>query len=681
MTRFLSVAVVAAGPQKHLRSVRRQGRDAFRMSKFAMKSATRARTAAKDLLEILKGLGIKSSLKQAQETVAKMLGYPAWQGLLDGLSDVVDPDDAQATPETVADRRNQQRVALLEAGVPEAMAEGVRAQLGVTARADASNLREIGELQLALRYHPHRFDDAVEGKIRFDDEVARLHGKSNLFVEDGPEGYFLEIAKLYASLENYSARRPVFERDLGLVSAGADDDLIWGCARLVLGNNTITDASEMPADVVVAHLGTRFDFRGMRNEMHYVHLGPNALPSPYFRGGIEGVYVDPPYFDVSDEEGLERDVQFGLVVSPEYITSLHYMDQTTDMFDPYRWVIENSRVAWLSVKIGKDGLLGEITALNDEEAYADFIPFAAPAIDVALTALKKRLEAVPEMIECISVDSTEEEVARFRRARTPEQRKRALAEMAEYEGDMGAITVWGGSPVDGETVPVPGPHLRQDMEDLMESIRVYAHCAEHNRAWRQVHFAKLANEAIVAFRGSDDPDADRAESWLWVNRLCMANGHLDLREYQKALDVLRPIIGQPGHHFALHAVVPTMAAAIMAGDANAVEALVKDARTMAERWKSKYPSDVSLWAELMGRCYLGQDVGDLIEAAMASNEMVAAKLSTGESRGYFEPRSFHAAGTDRSAAAIAGGFDEVWKKLNEAGLAPDLPQAAATAFN
>lgn len=426
------------------------------MSPFMMQSDSRARRAAKDLKSILHSNQIELTLKQCQGAVARMLGHADWPTLMATIGTGHSPDDALVTPEERVARHAVQREVLIRIGLPEARADEVRARLSLTGRSQADmESMPIVFTESTYQYHPQRILDATESMARL--RMGLLMRQSGKQVS-GREFSELEtpnysLLSLADDLEKWMDDTTVTPLDEASFHPYMFE-FLYADAREVLSETCfIIDASAVAEGLArkdvseEIHTGKWPDMPLM-----YVHLGTNAFPSPFPGCGIEGCYVELEGGGKSEHGSIT--VTF--IASPELNPGMSIYEDLSAM--PYDGFLMSMRHLRVSVDADEEGRirLGDILdAENQWEHHDDYAqtwkPYLVAPLNAAWSAIKaERTLSIP-VTDGLHSDVDGDLVRKLRRARTPDQRTKAMKAIAEENGEF-LVRFVGGVPAEATDI-------------------------------------------------------------------------------------------------------------------------------------------------------------------------------------------------------------------------------------
>ena len=254
-----------------------------------MRSDARAKKVLKELSALLVEVGIKTPVGSRKDAVGRLFGYGSWADMLDALDGEADlgPEDHKLDADSLSIRRRIQGDAVRPLLVGRILAEDLIERLRPTGKTEQS-IKAFGRVRSIsnwMDYHPLRLD-------RIWEEIDRLHERCDGSEYDGSShgaavmlaGWSATRANLAldqwfagSSLERVSDRIDKFSKTSILTS----DWRIPGC---------LIDASAALADLKGRPFSHNL-LRGPRPMTAYVHLGPNAFPSPYSDVGVEGAYI------------------------------------------------------------------------------------------------------------------------------------------------------------------------------------------------------------------------------------------------------------------------------------------------------------------------------------------------------------------------------------------------------
>jgi tetratricopeptide (TPR) repeat protein len=524
--------------------------DMLAVETFRMTTPARAEAVSKDLKKILTNVRHPMVLGKCREAVARMYGYPDWRSLTGSLGGVPSPDDAEVDNDVRAARREHQTGVLVDVGLERAVAETVVARLSPTGRT-SDNIKDAipVALELTTHYHPNRLQQAV-------DHVVQTHKLAQN----------ASLTSIYDAVEEWSQDVPLLPLDVLALHEYCFEDLYEHSRDIRSGTGRILDASVAAgrlAQIPIRDAQYAGEWAGMPRV--YVHLGTNAFPSPWPGCGIEGCYI------TVEEPGMsldERQVTALFVVSAETAPDPDLgiqEDFTGGLYDEF--VHANRHV--LAIGSGEldenrearpvrlMDLLDGLGHTNHEKDYVDaWRPYLLAPFTAAWNAVRSWKEgALPIRYGLIS-DLPEDLFLKLARARTDEQRDRAIARVAEYGESV--VHFIGGVPKDDGRGPIaevdfPYPDVT-DPEDWAAGYLEMALGAAYPSV--QLHLARKATAMMAKTDAREHVDTKilamiheetalahlgRWDEALAVARRCLAFDERDERgvRYRMASLVIR----------------------------------------------------------------------------------------------------------------------------------------------
>lgn len=481
---------------------------------FRMTTPVRAATVAKQLKKILAEMDRPAVLGHCRETVARMYGYADWRELNRSIGDEASPDDAGVGAAEREERHAHQRSVLEALGLEPQTAENLRIRLSPTGRTEADVARgKPAEIERMAQYHPRRFLDAVAevGRFRFEKSLyAHGHHPGTLphgFVAENYPRYPLPV--LAEDVREWAGRNTILPLD----TAGLDPDrfeFLYDLAREVRdGEGRLIDASCVARQLArVDVMGGAYAGEWASMPVTYVHLGTNALPSPWPGCGIEGCYVRVG--EVSELQD-SRTIECVFVASPETAEDPDLpIEEEFTMHHEDAFVFGMRHITTIA-EGGDDG----VVALRDlvdgmDPAETDVVEAWRPYMQVAVNAVWNALKAAQEgalpIKDGIAADLPEELFAKLARARTPVQRRKAIQAVAE-EGEVVVEFVGGVAPdaVDPraktQLVDAPPPTVPNPTEWALGYLRM-ANDASYPEV--QLRMARRASAIIPQPEGAMD---------------------------------------------------------------------------------------------------------------------------------------------------------------------------------
>lgn len=482
---------------------------------FRMTTPARATTVAKQLKKILAEMDRPTVLGHCRETVARMYGYADWRDLNRSIGGEASPDDAGVGPAERQERHAHQRSVLEALGLKPQAAENLRIRLSPTGRTEADVIRgKPVEIDQTVQYHPERFLDAVEQVARLKFEMS-LYAQGNRpgslprdFVADNCPNYRLDI--LLEDVREWARRSKVLPLDTFGLEASRFSGLYGLASAVREAEGRLIDATCV-ARRLAAEDAAGATYSGEWGPMvtTYVHLGTNALPSPWPDCGIEGCYVRTAEAGVHVDA---RSMALTFVASPETSDDpdLGIGEEFTD--HPNDGLVFGLRHI-STVAVGGDDdviavrdLADGIVMARPEEAEA-WRPFLPAAVNAVWNALKAAREGRLPLKDGVISDVPEELFARLVRARTPDQRRSAVEAIAE-QGEI-VVEFLGGVARDavapGETrtqrVDAPFPAVSKPADWGLGYIRMAEEAAYPSV---QLQMARRASAIIPQAEGSMD---------------------------------------------------------------------------------------------------------------------------------------------------------------------------------
>lgn len=566
------------------------------MPPFLMMSDKRARKVAADLIALLSERGVSITNKQARNATARIYGHADWPAMLGSMGSGHSPDDAELDAIMLADRRAHQLAVLETLDIPEHESSLVLDRLAPTGRTAG----DVGKVEVVRfkhglgLYHPYRLLTAEQNLSAFLEE---------------PEGVLTP---------------------LDAIMAGARvGDQISGFAFDVCDRGVFVDASAM-SSVARSPQEEADDFRrllgSMKDAVLYVHLGTNRYPSPWLSCGIEGCYL---------MAGPAKERLFVLpVVSPEHATADVLVDEMENGFSPKVTLMHCSRGQAFSLsydEVDRRWLMavGGVPSLPwDDEALEQ-------ALRDAVAGALAHLENSLGVASGVSVEYRDAVVTRLQRARTGDQVRRAVEEVAREQYEV--VRFVGGVPsyaLTGQFVPPPEVD-RIAFQALPSRVR-----EQHLEAWSSMAESSngataiaMADRIIALAPERANRTPEMAEVVVLAHSIKAAAMHEALRMSIDDEDMTACFeVAHAGvDHTALETstmLLPFLAASTD-GDPRRVREAVGVLRTLQTMEGFAFAvaqDDLLLWSVALITALAGEDASKWVATGVARNDSIRARL-------------------------------------------------------
>lgn len=495
---------------------------------YIMRTDGRARTVAKDLMQIGSENGLPLKLSQAQKLAAHLFGYKNWADMVSHfVPDGGGPEDHELTEADLAERLAAQSAALSESGFSPDVVPLLLSRLRPTGRSEgAIEARTIAPRFFnRLAYHPHRLWDALD-MVDIDIPTA----------ENRQEDLYAEY------LVKWAENRPLFEIDRLTLDAGDAVRNMLEQAFDLYHENYIIDAADKAADLASSpmrsdlietipfgsdHL-TRMAEDGRNKITHYIHFGDDIFDGPYDDACIQGAYVTFVFELDGDEKPFF--IEFTLISQGR--------DPATE--EPGIALRNCMRANYLNYFLNEEHFgLAEIVddMVNGDVDLVDHLwqPYLLRPVTAALNAVDAHYRHVGSLEFAIADGALPQFATRFDRAAT---QKDVMAAVRGADGFLPVCFLGGGvpnRPTDAERsrqVLVTGPCRSE--EPTMQDV--YALVWDHTAGSTSKGMRMISDKAIdvaakiqTIYPGSDVLNvADAGLIWQDVQYACEGLEDVDI---------------------------------------------------------------------------------------------------------------------------------------------------------